>query len=84
MGSITMWNMQSGLKRKTFDIGPPPTGTSSQMSSKKTAGIRRSITGLASDALNRIVIASTLDGTINVSQASIIRLDLVPYVFTST
>ncbi|ETW85975.1 hypothetical protein HETIRDRAFT_60335 [Heterobasidion irregulare TC 32-1] len=50
-GAITMWNMQSGMQRKVFSIGPYPD--------------ERSITGLATDALNRILIASTLDGTIN-------------------
>ncbi|KAF8921083.1 Utp21 specific WD40 associated putative domain-containing protein [Mucidula mucida] len=49
-GSILMWNLQSGMKRKTFDV---------------VGGRIRSITGLASDALNRTVIASTLDGTVN-------------------
>ena len=68
-GLINMWNMQSGLRRKKFVIGPCPPGVSSQFNlrtvPKKQAGYR-SVTGLATDALNRLVIASTLDGTINV------------------
>ena len=64
-----MWNMQSGLKRKRFDVGPCPPGVLSRFNiravSKKQAE-RRSVTGLATDALNRLVMASTLDGTINV------------------
>jgi U3 small nucleolar RNA-associated protein 21 len=60
-----MWNLQSGIKRKTFDIGPcPPDVASRFQAGRKKEG--RSITGLASDALNTTVIASTLDGTINV------------------
>jgi U3 small nucleolar RNA-associated protein 21 len=64
-----MWNMQSGLKRKKFDVGPCPPGVSSRfnirvISKKQTE--HRSVTGLATDALNRLVIASTLDGTVNV------------------
>jgi len=63
-----MWNMQSGIKRKSFDVGPcPPEVTNSLRSSSKKKGGERCITGLASDALNRLVIASTLDGTVNVS-----------------
>jgi U3 small nucleolar RNA-associated protein 21 len=60
-----MWNLQSGIKRKTFDVGPcPPDVASRFQAGKKKEG--RSVTGLASDALNTTVIASTLDGTINV------------------
>ncbi|KAJ6525623.1 Utp21 specific WD40 associated putative domain-containing protein [Mycena capillaripes] len=63
-GSVHMWNLQSGIKRKTFDIGPcPPDVASRFQTGKKKEG--RSVTGLASDALNTTVIASTLDGTIN-------------------
>ena len=70
-----MWNMQSGLKRKKFDVGPCPPGVSSRFNirsvSKKQTEYR-SVTGLATDSLNRLVIASTLDGTINVG-------DLLPF-----
>jgi U3 small nucleolar RNA-associated protein 21 len=64
-----MWNMQSGIKRRSFDIGPVPQeiqerSNHSSVPSKK--GKERCVTGLATDALNRLVIASTLDGTINV------------------
>jgi len=66
-----MWNMQSGLKRKKFEVGPRPPGVSSRFNfravSKKQTEYR-SVTGLATDALNRLVIASTLDGTINVGK----------------
>ena len=66
-GSIYMWNMQSGIKRKSFDVGPcPPEVVTKFGSSGKANSKIRSITGLASDALNRTVIASTLDGTVNV------------------
>ncbi|KAK7693776.1 hypothetical protein QCA50_003348 [Cerrena zonata] len=62
-GVIHMYNMQSGARRKSFDLGPYPLDDPEQASSKKK--VERSVTGLASDALDRIVIASTLDGTIN-------------------
>jgi U3 small nucleolar RNA-associated protein 21 len=68
-GLISMWNMQSGLKRKKFDVGPSPPGVSSRFNIRTASNKRveyRSVTGLATDALNRLVIASTLDGTINV------------------
>ncbi|KAF9265570.1 Utp21-domain-containing protein [Marasmius fiardii PR-910] len=54
---VHMWNMQSGICRRTFEIGPPP--PKANMKARE-----RSVTGLASDALNRVVIASTLDGTV--------------------
>ncbi|KAJ7097769.1 Utp21 specific WD40 associated putative domain-containing protein [Mycena belliarum] len=63
-GNVYMWNLQSGIKRKSFDVGPcPPDVASRFQTSKKKEG--RSVTGLASDSLNTTVIASTLDGTIN-------------------
>lgn len=66
-----MWNMQSGLRRKKFNVGPCPPGVSGRfnirsISEKQTE--YRSVTGLATDALNRLVVASTLDGTINVGE----------------
>lgn len=67
-GAIVMWNMQSGMQRKTFDVGPCPPDAASRFrpqSGKKKAE-ERCVTGLATDALNRVVIASTLDGTLNV------------------
>jgi len=57
--------MQSGLKRKNYDVGPCPPGAASAFSSGSKKR-ERCITGLATDALNRILIASTLDGTVNV------------------
>ena len=63
-----MWNMQSGLKRKTFKVGPCPQAVIEPLNvTSKPKASERCITGLATDALNRLVIASTLDGTINVS-----------------
>ena len=63
-----MWNMQSGLKRKTFKVGSCPQAVLERPNTiSEPKGSERSITGLATDALNRLVIASTLDGTINVS-----------------
>ncbi|GLB34587.1 putative utp21 specific WD40 associated domain containing protein [Lyophyllum shimeji] len=63
-GSIHMWNMQSGILRKTFNVGPCPPEVAQRFQSG-TRKKERSVTGLATDALNRTVIASTLDGTIN-------------------
>lgn len=61
-----MWNMQSGIKRKTFSVGLPPPEAASRFQTLGTKKRERCITGLATDSLNRVVIASTLDGTINV------------------
>lgn len=65
-GLIHMWNMQSGIKRKSYDVGPcPPEALARLRNGAKKRD--RVITGLATDPLNRVVIASTLDGTLNVS-----------------
>ena len=62
-----MYNMQSGARRKSFKLGPYPLDDPETLqeagSSKK---VERPVSGLASDALDRVVIASTLDGTLNV------------------
>ncbi|PCH37842.1 Utp21-domain-containing protein [Wolfiporia cocos MD-104 SS10] len=67
-GAIYMYNMQSGVLRKTFNVGAcPPEVTSrfrpSGITKKKLE--ERCVTGLVTDALNALVIASTLDGTVN-------------------
>ena len=71
-GAINMYNMQSGILRRTFDVGPCPANVPSRF--RPAAGKKkeeRCVTGLASDALDRTVVASTLDGTINVSHLPI-------------
>ncbi|KAI0333500.1 Utp21-domain-containing protein [Cubamyces sp. BRFM 1775] len=66
-GIINMYNMQSGILRRTFNIGPCPANVPSRFrltpNGKKKE--ERCITGIASDALDRVLVASTLDGTIN-------------------
>ncbi|KIL69996.1 hypothetical protein M378DRAFT_184349 [Amanita muscaria Koide BX008] len=64
-GSIYSWNIQSGFKRKSFDIGPCPPEVSSRGYSSGSKKKERNITGLTTDALNTVLIASTLDGTVN-------------------
>ncbi|KAI6045674.1 Utp21 specific WD40 associated putative domain-containing protein [Pisolithus marmoratus] len=65
-GEIQMWNMQSGIKRKVFKLGPcPHTATGTPGAKVETKIGDRAITGLATDSLNRVVIASTQDGTVN-------------------
>ncbi|KAF5373929.1 hypothetical protein D9758_000754 [Tetrapyrgos nigripes] len=64
-GAIHMWNMQSGIKRRSFDVGPCPHEVTNQFRTSDKTSKGRSVTGLATDSLNRTVIASTLDGTIN-------------------
>jgi U3 small nucleolar RNA-associated protein 21 len=61
-----MWNMQSGIRRKSYTLGPCPPEVSARFYSGSAKRSERSITGLATDSLNRLVMASTLDGTINV------------------
>ena len=63
-----MWNMQSGAHRKSFSLGLCPEGvyTKYRPPPGKQKSEERSVTGLATDSLNRVVIISTLDGTVNV------------------
>jgi hypothetical protein len=72
-GHVVMWNMQSGIRRKTFDVGPVKARILSlfqwkrgrcQALEKKGSG--RPVTGIAADPLNRVLVAATLDGTVNV------------------
>jgi U3 small nucleolar RNA-associated protein 21 len=76
-----MWNMQSGKERRTFSLtGPPPgdskpkiiataNGKGKAKPSKKLAVEKsiQAITGLATDTLNNVVVASTLEGKLYVS-----------------
>lgn len=65
-GDIYMWNMQSGMKRKSFNIGPCPPEVVDRFRPSTNKGSERCVTGLETDSLNTVVIAATLDGTINV------------------
>ncbi|KAF8334258.1 Utp21-domain-containing protein [Cantharellus anzutake] len=68
---ITMWNMQSGIRRRTFDVGPLEKTESVLDSRKDHEPVdkklykERAITGLAVNALNTVLVAATLDGTLN-------------------
>jgi len=66
IGQIGMWNLQSGIKRKTFKLGRCPPETANRFNSGNAKGRERSISGITTDSLNKYVIATTLDGTINV------------------
>ncbi|KAI0306620.1 Utp21-domain-containing protein [Multifurca ochricompacta] len=65
-GAIHLWNMQSGACRKSFNIGACPEGVHAKYRPPgKQRREERSVTGLVMDSLNRMVIAGTLDGTVN-------------------
>jgi U3 small nucleolar RNA-associated protein 21 len=64
-GSIQMWNVQSGIRRKTFDVGPVPDEADWRWREK---GRGRGISGLVTDSLNKWLVAGTVDGTLNVSR----------------
>jgi U3 small nucleolar RNA-associated protein 21 len=69
-GQIKMWNMQSGQERKTFYLnGAPAPKAKGNKGRSKTLVPRQTITGLVTDSLNRILIASTLDGVLHVGQS---------------
>lgn len=74
-----MWNMQSGKERRTFSLTGPPPGDSkpkiitqangkAKIKTKKLAAEKsiQAITGLATDTLNNVVVASTLEGKLYV------------------
>ncbi|KAI5899586.1 Utp21-domain-containing protein [Schizophyllum commune H4-8] len=67
-GVVRMWNAQSGVLRRVFKVGD--LGTKGETSTAASATryrkqSDRTITGIATDALNTVLVASTLDGTIN-------------------
>ncbi|KAK8858577.1 hypothetical protein IAR55_002806 [Kwoniella newhampshirensis] len=76
-GEIRMWNMQSGKERKSFSLTGPAPGASKPaiIAQSKTAKAKavqtkatkaqkstQAVTGLVTDALNTLVVASTLEG----------------------
>ncbi|KAF9511143.1 hypothetical protein BS47DRAFT_1470832 [Hydnum rufescens UP504] len=71
---VALWNMQSGIRRKTFKVGDAPSQGEQSTQAAVKALNGRPITGLAVDALNRILVASTLDGTLNVSSPRVLIL----------
>ena len=78
-GEIKMWNMQSGKERRNFSLTGAPSGNTepkiiatNKPKKVKTQAVKKStkaITGLATDALNTTVVASTLDGELYVRLA---------------
>ncbi|KAI4517151.1 WD40 repeat-like protein [Schizophyllum commune Loenen D] len=77
-GVVRMWNAQSGVLRRVFKVGDlgnkgdtGATGSSGLGAASGSSSTRyrkqsdRTITGIATDALNTVLVASTLDGTIN-------------------
>lgn len=72
---IVMWNMQSGIRRRNFDVGPFKEANKSSGTQESRAvrelNKERAITGLAVDALNTVLVAATLDGTLNVRQCNL-------------
>ncbi|KAJ3812423.1 Utp21 specific WD40 associated putative domain-containing protein [Lentinula aff. lateritia] len=64
-GAIHMWNMQSGIRRRTFRVGPCPPEVAGRFQTTEKGTKERPVIGLATDSLNTVVIASTLDGTVN-------------------
>jgi len=61
-GVVAVWSMQSGLFRRTYTLPEPP-------AVRRGVPATRSISGLASDTLNRTIVASTLDGQLVVRLA---------------
>ncbi|EJU00815.1 Utp21-domain-containing protein [Dacryopinax primogenitus] len=60
-GSVGMWNLQSGILRKSFDLTKPVKGEKK----KKAKESEKIVTGIVTDALNRMVVVSTLAGTLH-------------------
>ena len=77
-GQINMWNMQSGVQRKSYTLGPCPPNVAAQFDSGAVKCSDRTITELATNSLNSVVIASAVGGTLSVS------LDAVPIIYAVT
>ena len=59
---IGMWNLQSGIRRKTFDY---QASTALRTIDPEQRG-EKTVTGIASDSLNKTLIVSTLAGSLHV------------------
>jgi U3 small nucleolar RNA-associated protein 21 len=75
-GQIKLWNLQSGQQRKTYQlegVPAPVLGKGGKKVGKVVKGKKTgsSVTGLYTDALNTVLVASTLDGKLSVSPGSI-------------
>ncbi|GAA5874734.1 hypothetical protein JCM16303_002966 [Sporobolomyces ruberrimus] len=57
-GQVVAYNMQSGMKRKVFQVPTNPAVPANDVRSKN-------VTGVAVDALNRVVVVSTLKGVLH-------------------
>ncbi|EAU88858.2 WD-repeat-containing protein [Coprinopsis cinerea okayama7 len=65
-GQIHMWNMQSGIRRRTFQLGPCPPEVANRIHGTNSEKQKeRAVTGLATDPLNTTLVACTMDGTVN-------------------
>jgi WD40 repeat protein len=80
-GQIRCWNLQSGHERKVFNLAgvTQPTQKSRNLARSKAVRVGKSITGLATDALNSVLVAATLDGTLNVSSVDSLKLWRLAY-----
>ncbi|KAG2158310.1 Utp21 specific WD40 associated putative domain-containing protein [Suillus bovinus] len=67
-GEIHMWNMQSGLKRKSFKVGPCPQAVIDRLELSSMTNLK---------AREAVVIASTSDGTVNFFDFHACTLDQV-------
>jgi hypothetical protein len=59
-GTVKMWNMQSGLERKVFEVPEVVAG-----SSKGRAGGKK-VVGIVTDPLNKLVVVGSMDGNLTV------------------
>lgn len=78
-----MWNMQSGRERKSFNLTGSIAGgdthakiinkTKPSTKVKAPKRLSHAVTGLATDALNTLMIASTLEGSLYVGDLARLR-----------
>lgn len=66
-----MYNMQSGMWRRKYELGTTPPEAASR---KQPSDKGRVVNGMATDSLNKLVMASTSDGVINVSNIFCFKL----------
>ena len=64
IGEVLMYNMQSGMWRRKYELGATPSEVTSR---KQITDKGRVVNGIATDSLNKLAIASTSDGVIYVS-----------------
>ena len=66
-GVVGVWNLQSGIRRKTFVLPSSLSKEKEKEKEKEGDDEEKVVVGLACDALNQVLVVATLSGKLHVS-----------------